>query len=85
MHGDMGGYYEVRKQGAPNRTQYRLFCLLDNADPFGLKKRGLDRPAIVVLTGMSKPFNTVFSDLDYSKVRKLGKDHLSNFPRRVAE
>src|SRR5437762_2425983 len=58
MHGDMAGFYEVRKQGAPNRTQYRLFCLLDNADAAGLKKRGLARPAIVVITGMSKPWLT---------------------------
>lgn len=85
MHAEMGGYYEVRKQGAPNRTQYRLFCLLENADPAELKRRGLIHPAIVVITGMSKPFNTVFSDADYAKVRRMGNDHLSNFPRRVAQ
>lgn len=27
MHGDMGGYYEVRAQG-PGREQFRLFCIL---------------------------------------------------------
>jgi hypothetical protein len=26
MHGDMGGYYEVRSQG-PKREQFRLFCI----------------------------------------------------------
>ena len=30
MHGDMGGYYEVRSQG-PKREQFRLFCILENA------------------------------------------------------
>jgi len=29
MHGEMGGFYEVRTQG-PNREQFRLFCLLEN-------------------------------------------------------
>ncbi len=31
MHGDMGGYYEVRTAG-PNRELFRLFCILENAD-----------------------------------------------------
>jgi hypothetical protein len=31
MHGDMGGYYEIRVTG-PGREQFRLFCLLENAD-----------------------------------------------------
>jgi hypothetical protein len=28
MHGDMGGYYEIRVTG-PGREQFRLFCLLE--------------------------------------------------------
>jgi hypothetical protein len=31
MHGNMGGYYEIRVTG-PGREQFRLFCLLENAD-----------------------------------------------------
>ena len=29
MHGEMGGWYEVRCSG-PGREQFRLFCLLEN-------------------------------------------------------
>lgn len=43
MHGDMGGFHEIRLTG-PGRRQYRLFCVLDNADPDGLRKRGFDGP-----------------------------------------
>lgn len=84
MHGDMGGYYEVRKQG-PGREQFRLFCILENGDEAELARRGLRRPAITVLTGMRKPFMTVFSEADYRNVRDLGDDHRANYPRRVAE
>ena len=31
MHGSMGGYYEVRATG-PQREQFRLFCVLENAE-----------------------------------------------------
>jgi hypothetical protein len=39
MHGDMGGYYEIRLTG-PGRRQYRLFCILDNGSPWELRTRG---------------------------------------------
>ena len=38
MHGDMGGYYEVRSQG-PKREQFRLFCILENAGAEELQRR----------------------------------------------
>lgn len=85
MHGDMGGFYEVRTQGAPNRTQYRLFCVLENGSADDLKHRGLERPAIAVITGMSKPWMTTFSDKDYRMVSVLGREHSAQFPRRIAE
>jgi hypothetical protein len=85
MHGDMAGFYEVRKQGAPNRTQYRLFCLLDHSDLAGLQKRGLPRPAIAVITGMSKPWMTTFTAGDYAKVHAMGDEYLATFPRRIAQ
>jgi hypothetical protein len=31
MHGNMGGYYEIRVTG-PGREQFRLFCVLENAE-----------------------------------------------------
>lgn len=84
MHGAMGGYFEVRASG-PGREQFRLFCVLENADPIELRRRGLPSPAIVVLTGLRKPWRTKFSERDYRAVRVLGDDHQSNVPRRIAE
>lgn len=83
MHGDMGGYFEVRCQG-PGREQFRLFCILENAEPEDLLRRGLPRPAIAVITGMRKPWMTAFSARDYEHVRALGSDHLTAIPRRIA-
>lgn len=83
MHGTMGGYYEVRATG-PRREQFRLFCLLENAERDELARRGLDRPAIAVITGLRKPWRTTFTDRDYAAVRRLGDDHRSNYPRRIA-
>jgi len=83
MHGDMGGYYEIRVTG-PGREQYRLFCLLENADKHTLTARGLRGPAIAVITGMRKKAGTVFSERDYAKVRQLGSDHTAQTPRHIA-
>jgi hypothetical protein len=84
MHGAMRGYFEVRASG-PGREQFRLFCVLENADPTELRRRGLSAPAIVVVTGLRKPWRTKFSERDYRAVRVLGDDHQSNVPRRIAE
>lgn len=84
MHGTMGGYYEVRASG-PRREQFRLFCLLENADEAELRRRGLPGPAIAVLTGMRKPWRTAFTEREYRAVRALGDDHKANLPRRIAE
>lgn len=83
MHGNMGGYYEIRVTG-PGREQFRLFCLLENADKRTLTARRLRGPAIAVITGMRKKTGTVFSDRDYAKVRQLGSDHTAQAPRRIA-
>lgn len=77
MHGDMGGYYEVRVSG-PRREQFRLFCLLDRDGP------GLEGPAIVVLAGLRKPFMTTFRADEYARIRAHGTDYLSTDPRRIA-
>lgn len=84
MHGGMGGYYEVRATG-PGREQFRLFCVLENADADELARRGLEHSAITVITGLRKPSRTTFSDRDYEAVRRLGADHVSNFPRRIGQ
>jgi hypothetical protein len=84
MHGNMGGWYEIRVTG-PGREQFRLFCLLENADARTLAARGLRGPAIAVIAGMSKKSGTVFSERDYAKVRRLGSDHATRTPRRIAK
>lgn len=83
MRGTMGSYYEVRATG-PGREQFRLFCLLENAPQEELARRGLGRPAIAVITGLRKPWRTAFGEADYRAVRRLGEEHLSNYPRRIA-
>jgi hypothetical protein len=83
MHGTMAGFFEVRKQG-PKREQFRLFCILENpADNTELKKSGLPGPAIAVITGMRKPWRTVFSEGDYDRVRRLGESYRNTFPRQI--
>lgn len=83
MHGDMGGYYEIRLTG-PGRRQYRLFCIFDNGNPKELRERGFDQPQIAAITGMVKDSGKKFSDRDYAKVRKLGREYLAELPRRIA-
>ena len=83
MHGDMGGYYEIRLTG-PGRRQYRLFCMLDSGDQAELAQRGFDEPKIAVLTGLVKPSGTKFSNTDYRRVREVGDDYVGTLPRRIA-
>jgi hypothetical protein len=83
MHGNMAGWHEIRLTG-PGREQFRLFCLLENGAREELACRGLQRPAIAVITGMRKPWRTAFSERDYQRVRTLGHEHQQNYPRRIA-
>lgn len=83
MHGRMAGYYEARATG-PGREQFRLFCVLENADAVELERRGLGRPAIAVITGLRKPWRTEFGERDYQAVRAFGHDFLSSVPRPIA-
>lgn len=83
MHGEMTGHYEIRLTG-PGREQFRLFCLLENANDEELRRRGLTKPAIAVLAGRRKPWRTVLSTADYRAVKKLGEDHKRQHPRRIA-
>lgn len=76
MHGSMTGWFEVRVDG-PGRTHHRLFCRLD------YDAEGYDKPLLVVITGMSKPFRTTFSEDDYAAVRELGDEYFAKNPRSL--
>lgn len=76
MKGDMTGWFEVRVDG-PGRHHYRLFCLLD------YDAEGCEKPLLVVVTGLSKPFRTVLSEADYRSVRDLGEEYAARQPRSV--
>ena len=58
--------------------------LLENGASDELARRGLPRPAVAVITGMRKPWRTVFSERDYQRVLELGRKHQQNYPRRIA-
>jgi hypothetical protein len=45
MHGNMGGWHEIRLTGL-SREQFRLFCIIENAADDELLKLGLKKPAI---------------------------------------
>jgi hypothetical protein len=76
MKGELSGWFEVRVDG-PGRHHYRLFCLLDyEAD-------GRDKPLLVIVTGLDKPFRTEFADSDYARVRALGEEYRKRNPRSV--
>jgi hypothetical protein len=79
MHDEMAGFFEVRVDGPPNRTHYRLFCLLERH----AEKVGLEGPSIAVITGKKKPFRSVLSKQDYAQVRRLGDEFRSRVPRSV--
>lgn len=76
MHGQMAGYYEARTRG-PDRRLYRLFCVLEREAP------GLDRPSLVVITGLSKPNETAFRPSDYALILTLGEEYYGRSPRSV--
>jgi hypothetical protein len=80
MHGEMAGTYEVRVDGQPKRTHYRLFCLLERDGA----SVGLDGPSVVVIAGKKKPFQTVLSKADYRDVLRLADEFRSRRPRSVA-
>jgi hypothetical protein len=71
MHASMGGWYELRLTRT-GREQFRLFCLLENGTGKELARRGLPRPAIAVITGIHKPWWTVFAERDYQRARERG-------------
>ena|SRR5437879_1727189 len=76
MHGDMTGWFEVRKDG-PKRHHYRLFCLLDYA------AQEQDKPLLVIIDGRDKPFRTELESADYAAIRALGDEYLRRNPRSI--
>jgi len=76
MKGDMAGWFEVRVDG-PKRHHYRLFCLLD------YEAKARDKPLLVVVDGLDKPFRTEFSSADYADVRALGEEYRGRNPRSI--
>lgn len=81
MHGDMTGWFEVRIDtvlgGGAGTVHHRLFCRLD------YEAEGRERPLLVAVTGMSKPFKTTFTDSDYAKVRAMGDEYFAINPRSI--
>lgn len=67
MRGTLSGWYEIRIDGPPNRTHYRLFCLLDETSPSGSR--------LVIVAGLRKKFQTKFSAKDYQAVLALGETY----------
>jgi hypothetical protein len=74
MHDTMAGIYEVRADGPPNRTHYRLFCVLDT------KAQGRG-PLLVIIDGAAKPFRTEFPQKVYGRVSGLRYEYLKR-PKR---
>ena len=77
MHGEMRGIFEVRVDGTPRRTHYRLYCVLD------YKAKNVDKPVLAVIDGRRKAFRTVLTENDYAEVRKQVGDYWSKNPRPV--
>ncbi len=74
MSAEMAGIYEVRVDGPPNRTHYRLFCVLDT------KAQGRG-PLLVIIDGASKPFRTELPSKVYARVRAHRDEYLKR-PKR---
>jgi len=79
MHGEMAGFFEVRVDGPPKRTHYRISCLLERDG----EKVGLAGPSVVVVTRKKKAFRSVLSKEDYAQVRWVGEEFRSRSHRCV--
>jgi len=77
MSGDMKGIYEVRVDGPPNRTHYRLFCVLDTPTRDS-------RPMLVIIDGDSKKFRTEMPPKVYKRVRERRDEYLKRPKRSLA-
>jgi hypothetical protein len=75
MHGTMRGWFEIRIDH--KRVHYRLFCLLDHAQP----PDGL--PLLAVIAGAQKARGTRLTDRDYERIRLAGDRYLVSNPRLI--
>lgn len=78
----MAGWFEVRLDGPKptggrGRHHYRLYCLLD------YEAKDVEKPLLVVVTGLDKPFRTTASERDYAHVRQLGLEYFARNPRSL--
>jgi hypothetical protein len=78
----MTGWFQVRVDGPKpsgrrGRHHYRLSCLLD------FDAEGMDKPLLIVVTGLDKPFRTTLSTTDYAAIRKLGVEYRGRNPRSI--
>ena len=77
MGGAMTGWFQAKADG-PGRRHYRLFCRLD------YDAKDHEKPLLVVVAGLDKPFKTEFPESSYARVRELGEEYLSRNPRSLA-
>ncbi|WP_433185891.1 hypothetical protein [Actinoallomurus sp. CA-150999] len=82
MHGDMSGWFEVRLDGVKpgggkGRHHYRLYCLLD------YEAKDAEKPLLVIVAGLHKPFRTTVNAAEYARVRRLGDEYLARNPRSL--
>jgi hypothetical protein len=77
MHSPMTGWFEIRVDGPPNRTHYRVFCLLD------VSAKGAAKPYLVLVDGRTKAFRTVIPDSEYREIKALGDHYLKTQPRPI--
>jgi hypothetical protein len=67
----------TRRSTFVRRHHYRLFCRLD------YEAEGRDKPLLVVVAGLDKPFRTTLKEADYAGIRALGAEYLARNPRSV--
>ena len=70
MKKEMTGWFEVRGNG-PKRHHYRLFCRLD------YEAAEQEKPLLVVIAGLEKPYQTELSAADYAAVRALQRSSVT--------
>ncbi len=76
MKGSMAGWFEIRVDGPGKKLHYRLFCVLD------YWAIGIDGPLLVLVAGLVKPIDTVFTEKQYALIREMSKEYFGNNPRR---
>lgn len=68
----------AKPRGGKGRHHYRLYCLLD------YEAKDAEKPPLVIVTGLHKPFRATVSAADYARVRRLGDEYLARNPRSLA-